>query len=189
MARQSEVLKIAEAEANLRKAQLKVDVPTDLAGSLELRKAQIDADAAAKELAHQKSHAELAQRADAAELAALGELLHLAEQRVSELEDYIDRMKVRAPRDGIIIYYVNPWQPDEEEGRRQRRQGRQGARDRRPVDHDRARRGGRGRLEPYARSASASPCASTPTRTPSSGGTSSRSARSCSAPRARTRSR
>lgn len=109
MARQSEVLKIAEADANLRKAQLKVDVPSDLAGSLELHKAQIDAEAAAKELAHQKSRAELAQRADAAELAALGELLHLADQRVSELRDNIERMKVRAPRDGIVIYYVDPW--------------------------------------------------------------------------------
>jgi HlyD family secretion protein len=109
MARQSEVLKIAEAEANLRKAQLKVDVPSDLTASLELKKAQIDADAAAKELAHQRSHAELARRADAAELAALGELLHLAEQRVSELQSNIDRMKVRAPRDGIIVYYVDPW--------------------------------------------------------------------------------
>ncbi|HTQ44611.1 MAG TPA: HlyD family efflux transporter periplasmic adaptor subunit [Polyangiaceae bacterium] len=109
MARQAEVLKIAEAEANQRKAQLKVDVPSDLAGSLELKKAQIDADAAAKELAHEKSHAELARRADAAELAALGELLHLAEQRVSQLQSNIDRMKVRAPRDGIVIYYVDPW--------------------------------------------------------------------------------
>lgn len=109
MARQSEILKIAEAEANLRKAQLKVDVPSDLAGSLELHKAQIDADAAAKELAHQKARAELAERADAAELAALGELLHLAEQRETELRSNIDRMKVRAPRDGIVIYYVDPW--------------------------------------------------------------------------------
>ncbi|HEX8793656.1 MAG TPA: HlyD family efflux transporter periplasmic adaptor subunit [Polyangiaceae bacterium] len=109
MARQSEVLKIAEAEADLNKAKLKVDVPSDLAGSLELHKAQIDADAAAKELAHQRSRAELAQRADAAELAALGELLHLAQQRVSELQANIDRMKVRSPRDGIVIYYVDPW--------------------------------------------------------------------------------
>jgi HlyD family secretion protein len=110
MARQSEVLQIAEAEANLRKAQLEVDVPTDLEGSLELQKAKIDAEAMAREVAHQKSHAELARRADAAELAALGELLHLAEQRVSELRSNIERTKVRAPRDGIVIYYVDPWQ-------------------------------------------------------------------------------
>jgi multidrug efflux pump subunit AcrA (membrane-fusion protein) len=110
MARQGEALKIAEAEADLRKARLEVEVPTDLAGSLELQKARIDADAAAKEVAHQKSHAEQARRADAAELASLGELLHMAEQRVAELRSDIDRMKVRAPRDGIVIYYVDPWQ-------------------------------------------------------------------------------
>ncbi len=109
MARQSEVLKIAQAEADLRKAQLKVDVPTDLAGSLELQKAKIDAQTAAKELAHERTHAYLAQRADAAELAALGELRHLAEQRVAELRSHIDRMKVKSPRDGIVIYYVDPW--------------------------------------------------------------------------------
>jgi HlyD family secretion protein len=109
MARQGEVLKIAQAEADLRKAQLKVDVPTDLAGSLELQKAKIDADTAVKELAHERLHAELARRADAAELAALGELRHLAEQRVAQLRNNIDRLKVKAPRDGIVIYYVDPW--------------------------------------------------------------------------------
>ncbi len=109
MSRQSELLGIAQAEADLRKAQLKVDVPTDLAGSLELQKAKIDADTAVKELSHERQHAELARRADAAELAALGEMRHLAEQRVAELRSNIDRMKVRAPRDGIVIYYVDPW--------------------------------------------------------------------------------
>ncbi len=110
MARQSETLKIAEAEADLRKAQLKVDVPKDLAGSLELQKARIDADTAAKELEHERRHAELAKRADAAELAALGELRHLADQRVEQLRSNIDRLKIRAPRDGVVIYYVDPWQ-------------------------------------------------------------------------------
>jgi multidrug efflux pump subunit AcrA (membrane-fusion protein) len=109
ISRQNEVLKIAEAEANLRKAQLKVDVPADLAGSLELQKAKIDADTASKEAAHQHLHAELARRADTAELAALGELRHLAEQRVAQLRSNIDRMKEKAPRDGIVIYYVDPW--------------------------------------------------------------------------------
>jgi HlyD family secretion protein len=109
MSRQGEVLKIAQAEADLRKAQLKVDVPSDLAGSLELQKAKIDADTAQKELAHERLHAELAKRADAAELAALGELRHLAEQRVAELRSNIERMKVKSPRDGIVIYYVDPW--------------------------------------------------------------------------------
>jgi HlyD family secretion protein len=109
MARQTEALAIAEAEANLRKAQLKVDVPVDLAASIELQKSRIDSDALTKEVAHQRAHAEQARRADAAELAALGELLHLAEQRVSELRGNIERMKVRSPRDGIVIYYVDPW--------------------------------------------------------------------------------
>ena len=107
MARRDEELKIAEAEAKLRKALLKVDVPTDLVASLELAKARIEADLAKKEVAYQRSRAELAKRADAAELSALGELRRRAEERVAEMQTYIARMNIGAPRDGLVIYYTN----------------------------------------------------------------------------------
>ena len=107
MARRDEELKIAEADAKLRKAQLKVDVPTDLVGSLELAKAKVDADLAKKEVAYQHSRSELARRADAAELAALNELRRRAEERVAEIQQYIARVNIMAPRDGIVIYSVN----------------------------------------------------------------------------------
>ena len=104
MARRDEELKIAEAEAKLRKAELKVDVPTDLIGSIELAKAKVEAELAKKEVAYEGARAELARRADAAELAALGELRRRAEERVKEIEQYIARVNLGAPRDGIVIY-------------------------------------------------------------------------------------
>jgi HlyD family secretion protein len=107
MARRDEELKIAEAEAKLRKAELKVNVPGDLVGSLELAKAKVEAALAKKEVAYQRARADLAQRADAAELGALGELHRRAEERVAEIEKYIARVSVSSARDGIVIYSVN----------------------------------------------------------------------------------
>jgi multidrug resistance efflux pump len=107
MARRDEELKLAEAEAKERKAELKIDVPVDLIGSLELAKAKIEAALAKKEVAYQRSRADLARRADAAELTALSELHHRAEERVAEIKAYIARMNMSAPRDGIVIYTPN----------------------------------------------------------------------------------
>jgi multidrug efflux pump subunit AcrA (membrane-fusion protein) len=107
MARRDEELKIAEADAKLRKAQLKVDVPTDLVGSLELAKAKLDAALAKKEAEYQRRRAELAVRADDAELANLNDLHRRAEERVAEIERYIARMTLPAPRDGVVVYYSN----------------------------------------------------------------------------------
>lgn len=107
MARRDEELKLAEAEAKLRKAQLKVDVPDDLVSSLELAKDKIAVELAKKEVDYQKTRSDLAQRADAAELAALNELRRRAEERVAEFHKYIARVNMTAPRDGIVIYSAN----------------------------------------------------------------------------------
>src|SRR5262249_23942969 len=105
LARRDEQLKFSEAEAKLRKAQLKVDRPTDLTGSLERARARLDFELAKKEAAYQKARAGSARKADDAELAALRELHKRAEQRVSEIQGYIARMTLGAPRDGTVIYY------------------------------------------------------------------------------------
>jgi multidrug efflux pump subunit AcrA (membrane-fusion protein) len=107
ISRRDEELKNAEAEAKLRKALLKVDVPTDVIGSLELAKDKVDAELAKKEVAYNRARADLAQRADAAELSALEELHRRAEGRVSEIQQYIGRMSIGAPRDGTVIYCAN----------------------------------------------------------------------------------
>jgi multidrug efflux pump subunit AcrA (membrane-fusion protein) len=109
IARRDEELKIAEAAAALRKAKLKVSVPSDLAGALELTKARVDADVAEKDLAYTRARAQEATRADAAELAGLAETWHRATERVREMEAYMTRLRVSAPRDGIVIYSVD-WQ-------------------------------------------------------------------------------
>ena len=58
-------------------------------------------------MAYERSRADLAQRADAAELAALGEQHRRAEERVAEIKAYIARVSMTAPRDGIVIYCAN----------------------------------------------------------------------------------
>ena len=107
LARRDEGLKIAEAEAKQRKAQLKVDRPTDLTGSIELAQARLDYELAQKETGYQKARAESARKADDAELAALRELFKRAEERVKEIQGYMARMTLPAPRDGTVIYYTD----------------------------------------------------------------------------------
>jgi multidrug resistance efflux pump len=107
LARRDETLKIAQAEATLRKAQLKVDRPTDLTGSVELEQARLDLQLAEKDLAYQKLRAQEARRFDAAELGGLRELYRRAEERIGEIQQYIARMTVAAPRAGAVIYVAN----------------------------------------------------------------------------------
>jgi hypothetical protein len=107
LARRDEELKIAEAEAKLRKAQLKVDVPSDLVGSVELAKAKIDAELAGKGVAFERTRADLARKADDAELASLNEEGRRADERVADIEKYIASVSLVAPRDGIVIYTAN----------------------------------------------------------------------------------
>jgi multidrug efflux pump subunit AcrA (membrane-fusion protein) len=107
LARRDEELKIAEAEAKLRKAQLKVDVPSDLVGSVELAKAKIDAELAKKEVAFERTRADLARKADDAELTSLNEQGRRADERVADIERYIASVSLVAPRDGIVIYTAN----------------------------------------------------------------------------------
>lgn len=104
-------LQLAEARARLGKAELKVDVPEDLGSAQELREARLDRDLAAAEVESLQRRLELTERAGRAEVAALREKRDRAEQRVREMQEYLDRLTVAAPRAGTVIY-VTDWRGD-----------------------------------------------------------------------------
>ncbi|HEX2163800.1 MAG TPA: HlyD family efflux transporter periplasmic adaptor subunit, partial [Thermoanaerobaculia bacterium] len=102
-------LRLAESRATLRRAELKIDVPEELASAKELFEAKVDHQVAAQEVASLEERLELERRAGEAELAALAEKRDRAAVRVQEIETYLERMTVRAPRAGTVIY-EGDWQ-------------------------------------------------------------------------------
>ena len=97
-------LALAEAEARLRKASLKVDVPAELVAAKELAKSREDLDLARREVAYLKEHLQLETGQGATEVDALARKRDRAAVRVQEMEDAIGRMTVTAPRDGTVVY-------------------------------------------------------------------------------------
>ena len=94
---------LAEAQARLRKAELKTTVPAELAAAQELATARIDQDLAQKEVASLEGRVAAADHRSAAALAALGDERDRAAARVEEDRRAIERMTVTAPRDGTVI--------------------------------------------------------------------------------------
>ncbi|RMH16332.1 MAG: HlyD family efflux transporter periplasmic adaptor subunit [Acidobacteria bacterium] len=102
--RRDKELQLAEAEARLRKASLKLEVPADVASRIELEEARIDHHLASLEIESLKRNLRhLAERSDA-QVASLVERRDRAAARVERLEQQIDRMMVPAPRAGTVIY-------------------------------------------------------------------------------------
>ena len=94
---------LAEAQARLRKAELKTTVPAELAAAQELATARIDRDLARKEVASIEGRIAAADHRSAAELAAQRDERDRAAARVEEDRGAIERMTVTAPRDGTVI--------------------------------------------------------------------------------------
>jgi len=102
-------LQLAEARARLRRAGLQLETPEDLVAARELAVQRIDRELAEREIAYLEERLELFDRQAAAELGALEERRSAAAARVREIEGHLERMRVPAPRDGIVIYVAN-WQ-------------------------------------------------------------------------------
>jgi len=104
LARREQELELANAEATLRKATLKAQTPGELVATVDLEALRLDKRAAeiALELANNK--AAQARRSDEAELASLKAKLDYATLRASQLEKYIAKMDVKAPRAGTVVY-------------------------------------------------------------------------------------
>jgi len=99
-------LRLAEARARRRKAELKTDVPAEVVGAHELAGARIDLALARDEVAYLERRLDLLALQGRARLAALAERRDRAAARVEEIGDSIRRMTVTAPRGGTVIYYT-----------------------------------------------------------------------------------
>lgn len=104
--RQTE-LDLATARAELVRAELKADVPPDVAEGNELAKARIDVELARKKVEHLTDKQGFQKRRAEAELAALREKRDRAAARVEEIREDIRKMNVTAPRPGTVIYVTN----------------------------------------------------------------------------------
>jgi len=102
-----DALREAEAEARLKKAQLKVEVPAELAASRDLTASRLELEEARKEIDFLREKIAAARRAEEIALAALEEQRAGAERRVREIREAITSMKVTAPRDGTVVYVSN----------------------------------------------------------------------------------
>lgn len=107
LAKRDDELKVAEAEANLRKAALKADTPSDLVASVQQRQVELDRQAAMLTLEAARNRAEQTQRSGAEEIQRLTEKASYAKQRVETLQRSIARMQVTAQRAGTIVYSLN----------------------------------------------------------------------------------
>ncbi len=99
-----DALRLAEAEAKLRKAAPKLQVPAELAAANELRQVREDVDLAKREIAYRQNRLRLEGTKGGAELEALRKKRDLAAARVREAQSAIERMTVRAPRAGTVVY-------------------------------------------------------------------------------------
>ncbi len=105
--RMQDELKLAEAQARARKARLKVEVPEELEKGQVLEEARMDLELANKEIAHLEQRLESSARSGEASLEVLRGKKDWADQQVSEIQEGIERMTVKAPREGTIIYVSN----------------------------------------------------------------------------------
>jgi len=100
-------LRLAEAEARVRRAQLQVDVPEDLSSARELEKARLDLQLAQIEVDSVVAQIDAANAAGAAQRAVLEGNRVRAVRRVAEIEETIAAMTVFAPRSGTVIYVAD----------------------------------------------------------------------------------
>ncbi len=107
VAREADELRVAEAEAQLRRAQLSLDAPPEIVKAQELELERLDLELAETELRFLRERSTAARRSADAQLAALRNQLERAERRAAEIESAIERMECRAPRAGTVIHVAD----------------------------------------------------------------------------------
>jgi len=105
--RETNRLRLAEAEARLRKARLKVEVPDELTSENDLRKASLDLRLAEDEIEYVRKRLQDMARSGEDALASLRRHRDYAEGEVRATRKAIKSMTVKAPRDGTVIYASN----------------------------------------------------------------------------------
>jgi hypothetical protein len=97
----------AQTRADLGRAQLKVDVPPEVQQRIELEKARLDKRGRERDLENLEAEGRVTQALTGAEVASLRQQRDRAFGRVEALEAAIDKMNIRAPQDGIVVYRTN----------------------------------------------------------------------------------
>ena len=103
----NERMQLAEAEARLRKAALKLEAPPDVAGINERKTAEIEHAIAKRESTAIRARLEALDRAAAARIALLESKQNDASAVVQRTRASIDQMNVKSPRDGTVVYVIN----------------------------------------------------------------------------------
>jgi HlyD family secretion protein len=103
-----ERLQLAEAQARLKKAGLKLDAPPDVVGINERKTAEIEHAIARREATATAARLSALERAATARITLLESKLREAAAVVANTERSIAAMTVVAPRDGTIVY-VTDW--------------------------------------------------------------------------------
>lgn len=104
ISRREDEMRLAEAEARLRRATNKVNVPEELVARNELAESRADLALAKREIGYYQNRLRLQNGQAAAEIESLRNRRDRAAARVAETAAAIARMTATAPRDGTIIY-------------------------------------------------------------------------------------
>lgn len=99
-----ERLRLAEAEATLKKTSLKLEAPPDLTGITERKTAEIEHTIAKREATAVRARLTALDRAARARITLLESKRRTAEAFVARTQLAIQQMNVQAPRDGTIVY-------------------------------------------------------------------------------------
>lgn len=107
LADQDEALRLAEAEAAVRKAAIGANQSSELAGSLIIQNAKLDLEAAQQNVDHQKSQMKRRRANNRRELATRESWVRTAEKTVDNLKKDIQRLTRVAPRAGTAVLHEN----------------------------------------------------------------------------------
>jgi hypothetical protein len=97
----------AQTRADFGRAQLKAEVPAEVQQRIEFEKALLDKKGRERDLQNLEAEGRVTRALTGAEVASLRQLRDRAAGRVQALEDAIEKMNVRAPQDGIVVYRTN----------------------------------------------------------------------------------
>jgi len=109
--REDERLNLAEAEASVRKSDLKLDAPADLVSVKERKQVELDDALAKEQVTATRSRIDSLERAARAQIALLESKFQRASTIVADTQSAIRQMTVIAPRNGTIVYVTN-WRGD-----------------------------------------------------------------------------
>ncbi len=97
----------AQATADLGKAKLKAEVPPEVQQRIELEKARLDQKGRERDLENLQAEKRSTESLAQSEVGSLRSQRDRAKGRVEALQAAIEKMSVKAPQDGIVIYRTN----------------------------------------------------------------------------------